>query len=78
MKITSSQEFAELLDKFREKLYEKIPYAQNCLISFQQNSPASVLCRIETESSGVDHYQISLNPSGEAEFIRVLFEGDSL
>lgn len=78
MKITSSQDFWELLEKFREKLYEKIPYSQNCLIQFQQNSPTSVLCRMETESSGVDHYLIYLTPFGEVKFVRVVLEGDKL
>lgn len=85
IKIEDSEEYNQLLSKYKEALSNKIPYSQNCLIQYHQDAllqmqygPSCVVCSIETESSGLDKYLIYLNRNNEAEFIRLVTEVDTL
>lgn len=84
VKITDEKEYNKLLELFKNALYEKIPYHENCLIQFTRPSdprllmqysvecgPSFVVCELQTESSGKDSYLIYLNGNNEAQFIYI-------
>lgn len=85
VKITSSEQYNELLDSFKKALLSKLPYNENASLVFKQDPTmnvmfgnAAVVAELETNSSRCDKYLITLNQNNEAEFVRLIGNGDKL
>lgn len=87
VKIESSEQFNDLLSKFKEELSKRIPYSENCLVQYHQVTDPSILmthggnclmCELQTESSGSDKYLMHIDNNSEVGFVRYVGKGDKL
>lgn len=79
MQIKDTEHYSELMEKFREKLLEKIPDHEDATVNFtrtpeivMQYGPSAVVVVLQTNSSGVDKYIVYVGHSQKAQFIRII------
>lgn len=77
VKIKDSDHYNNLLNDFKTAFQDRIPFEENCIVTFKQDpsvsfsyGPAAVIAVVETESSGRDEYVIFIGNDGCADFVR--------
>lgn len=78
VKVTSNEQYEELLTQFKRKLLEAIPEGENPQVTIGPAEPitslqlgaSARLVTLITNSSGVDRYSVYVASTGHVEFIR--------